>query len=103
MKTLAGLSGSASIAQTGNGKLLTLSVVNPHIDRPLTTEVAVRGASIASAKGTVLASQDIHDHNDFAHPDAVKPTAATTTQPSGGRLLHTFPPASVTTLQLTLA
>ena len=102
-RTLAGLSGSASIAVTGNGKLLTLSVVNPHIDRPITTEVAVRGASISSARGTVLASGDIHDHNDFAHPNAVKPTAATTAQPSGGRLLHTFPPASVTTLQLTLA
>ena len=103
VKTLAGLSGSASIAENSNGKLLTLSVVNPHIDRPITTEVAVRGASIASAKGTVLASHDIHDHNDFAHPNAVKPTAATTAQPSGGRLLHAFPPASVTTLQLTLA
>jgi alpha-N-arabinofuranosidase len=103
VKILAGISGSASIAETGNGKLLTLSVVNPHIDRPLTTEVAVRGASIASAKGTVLASRDIHDHNDFAHPDAVKPAAATTGSPTGGKLLHTFPPASVTTLQLTLA
>ncbi|HMH16369.1 MAG TPA: alpha-L-arabinofuranosidase C-terminal domain-containing protein [Edaphobacter sp.] len=103
VKTLAGLSGSASIAETGNGKLLTLSVVNPNIDRPITTEVAVRGASIASAKGTVLASRDIHDHNDFANPNAVKPAVATTAQPSGGRLLHTFPPASVTTLQLTLA
>jgi alpha-N-arabinofuranosidase len=97
------LSGSASIATSGNGKQLTLSVVNPHIDRPITTEVAVRGATIASVKGTVLASKDVHDHNDFAHPNAVKPAAATTAQPTGGRLLHTFPAASVTTLQLTLA
>ncbi|HWW22498.1 MAG TPA: alpha-L-arabinofuranosidase C-terminal domain-containing protein [Edaphobacter sp.] len=103
VKALAGLSGSASIAENSNGKLLTLSVVNPHIDRSITTEVAVRGASISSAKGSVLASHDVHDHNDFAHPDAVKPTAATIGQPSGGRLLHTFPPASVTTLQITLA
>jgi alpha-L-arabinofuranosidase len=103
VKTLAGLSGSASIAENSNGKLLTLSVVNPHIDRPITTEVAVRGASIVSANATVLASRDVHDHNDFANPDAVKPTSATTGQPSGGRLLHTFPPASVTTLQLRLA
>jgi alpha-L-arabinofuranosidase len=103
VKTLAGLSGSASIAQTGGGKLLTLSVVNPHIDRPITTEVAVRGASIVSAKGTVLASHDIHDHNDFAHPDAVKPAPAATGSPTAGKLLHTFPPASVTTLQITLA
>lgn len=103
VKSLAGLSGSASIAATGNGKLLTLSVVNPHLDKALTTEVAVRGATIASAKGTVLVSKDVHDHNDFAHPDAVKPVAATVGSPKAGRLLHTFPAASVTTLELTLA
>jgi alpha-N-arabinofuranosidase len=103
VKTLAGLSGSASIATGGNGKQLTLTVVNPHIDRPLTTEVAIRGASIASVKGTVLASKDVHDHNDFANPNAVKPVPATTAQPTGGRLLHTFPAASVTTLQITLS
>ena len=38
VKTLAGLSGSASLAAQGpgsdNGKLLTLSVVNPHLTRP---------------------------------------------------------------------
>ncbi|WP_255550989.1 alpha-L-arabinofuranosidase C-terminal domain-containing protein [Granulicella sp. dw_53] len=102
VKTLAGLSGSASISPT-NPKLLTLTVVNPHLDRPLTTEVAIRGASIASATGTVLASPDIHDHNDFAHPNAVKPATARLASPTGGRLTHTFPPASVTSLQLTLA
>jgi alpha-N-arabinofuranosidase len=103
VKALAGLSGSASIATTGNGKLLTLTVVNPHLDHPMTTEVAIRGASIASAKGTVLHSADIHDHNDFAHPNAVKPTAATVGTPTSGKLVHTFPPASVTALQITLA
>ena len=103
VKTLAGLSGSASIATTGNGKLLTLTVVNPHLDRPLTTEIALRGASIASASGTVLAESDVHAHNDFAHPDAVRPRAASVIAPVSGRLTHSFPPASVTTLQLTLA
>jgi alpha-L-arabinofuranosidase len=33
----------------------------------------------------------------------VKPAPATTGQPAGGRLLHTFPPASVTTLTITLS
>ena len=103
VKTLAGLSGSASIATTGNGKLLTLSVVNPHIDRPLTTEIAIQGATIAGATGTVLVSADVHNHNTFAQPNAVHPTPATVAQPTAGRLLHTFPAASVTTLQLTLA
>ena len=100
VRTLAGLSGSAST----QGKSLTLTVVNPHLDRPMTTYISLRGpATIASARATVLASPDIHDHNTFAQPDAVHPTPATTAQPTGNRLLHTFPPASVTTLQLTLA
>jgi alpha-N-arabinofuranosidase len=101
--TLAGLSGSASIATTGDGKILTLTVVNPHLDRPLATTIAVRGRSIASATGTVLTTPDIHDHNDFDHPNAVHPTPATIGDIHAGKILHTFPAASVTTLQLTLA
>jgi alpha-L-arabinofuranosidase len=107
VKTLAGLSGSASIAVKGpgseSGGLLALSVVNPHLTRPMTTEIAVRGAKVTSATGTVLASHNIHDHNDFAHPDAVKAAVTSVNTPVGGKLRHTFPPASVTTLQITLA
>jgi alpha-N-arabinofuranosidase len=99
IKTLAGLSGSASI----NGKTLNLTVVNPHLTNAMTTEIAVRGSSVASVKGTVLAEKDVHAHNDFANPNAVKPSAAVTQSPSGGRLIHTFPPASVTALEITLA
>jgi len=103
VKSLAGLSGSASISANGNGKQLTLSVVNPHLSRPVTTEIAIRGASISAASGTVLASHDVHDHNDFVRPDAVKPAAAAVASPSGGKIHYTFPPASVTTLTITLA
>ena len=99
IKTIAGLSGSASI----NGKTLTLTVVNPHLTKPMTTEIAVRGASVTGAKGTVLAEKDVHAHNDFANPDAVKPSAVSGLAPSGGKLVHSFPPASVTSLEITLA
>ncbi len=96
---LAGLSGSASI----RAKALTLTVVNPHLDRAMTTEIVVRGASIASLTGTVLASHDVHDHNDFEHPDTVKAAAASVNAPSAGRLMHTFPAASITSLQISLS
>jgi alpha-N-arabinofuranosidase len=101
-KTLAGHSGSASVATEG-GKQITLTVVNPHLDQPLTTEVAVHGASVASATGTVLNEPDVHAHNHFDHPNAVHARPATTGQPTAGRLLHTFPAASVTTLNITVA
>ncbi len=103
VRTLAGLSGSASLPVDGGGKLMTLTVVNPHIDRPMITQIAVRGATVASATGTVLASHDVHDHNTFAQPDLVKPGPAAMAATNGGKLMHSFPPASVTTLQLTLA
>ncbi|MDE3105058.1 MAG: alpha-L-arabinofuranosidase [Acidobacteriota bacterium] len=103
VRSLAGLSGSASLAPGSNGKRLTLTVVNPHLDRAMTTAIALRGAIITGATGTVLASADVHDHNDFAHPDAVHPVQAKVSQPVAGRLVHSFPAASVTTLQLQLA
>jgi alpha-L-arabinofuranosidase len=96
-QSLAGLSGSASI----KGKSLTLTVVNPHLDRPMTTEIVARGASIASGRGTVLHNDDIHAHNTFEMPNTVM-TSAVEVRPQGGTLLHTFPPGSVTTLQLVL-
>jgi len=98
-RTLAGLSGSASI----NGKSVTLSVVNPHHDRPINTEVTIRGTQIASASGMVLASHDVHDHNDFEHPETVRPAPIVPVRISNGRLIHIFPPASVTTLLIELA
>jgi alpha-N-arabinofuranosidase len=99
VKTLAGLSGSASI----KGKTVTLSVVNPHLHQAMTTQIAIAGRTITGATGTMLTEPDIHAHNDFAHPDAVHTQPARTGSPAGGKLIHTFPPASVTALTLTLA
>ena len=93
---LAGLSGSASMV----GKNLTLTVVNPHLKEALTAEIHVGGATVTGMKGTVLGEGDVHAHNDFAHPDAVKPRVAEVRAVSGGRLVHTFPAASVTCLQM---
>ncbi len=100
---LAGLQGSASVLPGSNGKTITLTVVNPHLHNALTTEIAIGGASIASVRGTVLTDLDPHAHNDFDHPNAVKPAAAATGSPAAGRLMHRFPPASVSALTLTLA
>ena len=97
IKQLAGLSGSASM----KGKVVTLSVVNPHLERAMTTEIALHGHPIVSVQGSVLTSANVHDHNDFSHPNAVHPVPAQTAAPSGDRLVHVFPPASVTILQFT--
>ncbi len=96
--TLWGLNGSASIS----GKNLTLTVVNPHPNRQLETEIVARGAAIAGGRAQVLTSTDLHAHNDFEHPDVVHPVS-TNLSVTGGSLVHLFPPASVSALYLTLA
>ncbi len=93
--TLWGLQGSASL----NGKKLTLTVVNPHATEVTEAEIVLRGASIQSGQATTLTSTDIHAHNSFDNPQALQPTSADI-RPLNGSLIHRFPAASVTRLQL---
>jgi alpha-N-arabinofuranosidase len=94
---LPGLAGSASLHE----KRLVLTVVNPHATGARATEIRVRGAGIKSATGLVLAADDIHAHNSFAQPTAVTPRPVAA-QARGSSLIHSFAPASVTRLELTL-
>jgi alpha-N-arabinofuranosidase len=96
--SLWGLDGSASIKDT----TLTLTVVNPHISEPREAEIAVRGASLGTAKAVTLAAADIHAHNTFEQPAAVAPREDTVAPARGGALVHRFPPASVTRLTFEL-
>ncbi len=96
--TLWGLQGSASLT----GKHITLTVVNPHATEARESEIVVRGAAVQSAQGRVLSAPDIHAHNSFEQPRAVEPSSVAATV-QGGRIVHRFPPASVTVLQLELA
>lgn len=92
-----GLSGSASI----NGKLLTLTVTNPHLSEPRETEIAVRGAGASTAQAQVLAMPDVHAHNTFENPRVVQPRTEQVAV-TGGVVSFRFPPASVTRLQVAL-
>jgi alpha-N-arabinofuranosidase len=97
-QTLWGLAGSASV----HGKTLVVTVVNPHASEPRAADVVLRGASARSAQVTVLASPDIHAHDDFDNPSAVEPK----TEPahvSGSSFSWTFKPASVTKVEIELA
>ena len=92
-----GLAGSASI----DGKQLTLTVTNPHLSEPRETEIAVRGAGVSTARAQVLAMPDVHAHNTFENPRAVQPRTEQVAITSGA-VTFTFPPASVTRVQLAL-
>ena len=93
-RALWGLSGSASLRE----KTLTVTVVIPHATEARECAIDLRGASVcedASVSPTDSA------HNSFEHPAALAPRDATVNVRSGS-LMHTFPAASVTKLQLDL-
>jgi len=92
-----GLNGSAS----RKDNTVTLTFVNPNLSSPSETQIALRGATVASVVGTVLAASDMHAHNTFEQPTNVK-TAPLTVTLSDGLLSATIPPGSVTKLEIKL-
>lgn len=92
-----GLNGSAS----RKGSVVTLTIVNPDLLKVTETQIALRGARIIRADGTVLAASDMHAHNTFNQPNAVKP-ADLAVQVSGEVLSVRLPSASVTKLAVML-
>lgn len=94
-----GLSGSASV----NGRQLTLTVTNPHMTEARETEIAIRGANVASARARVLSERDVHAHNTFANPREVEPRDEAVNAAGSGAFVYRFAPASVTRLSITLA
>ncbi|MGC9973056.1 MAG: alpha-L-arabinofuranosidase C-terminal domain-containing protein [Bryobacteraceae bacterium] len=96
--TLPGLAGSASLS----GNHLTLTVTNPSLDQPREAQIVIRGGAAQSIRAVTLAASDVHAHNTFEAPRAVEPkTEALSTR--GSLVLHRFPPASVTKLEITLS
>lgn len=93
-----GLGGSAS----RKGNVVTLTMVNPSLERPFETQVALRGAAVSRVTGTVLASSDMHAHNTFDQPETVKSTSLNVSV-QGEFLNLTIPAASVAKLEINLA
>ena len=92
-----GLNGSASV----NGSQLTLTVTNPSLDQAREAEITVRGGTVRSAAGMMLAENDAHAHNSLEAPRAVEPKAVAVTVKGSGAVFQ-FPPASVTRIAFTL-
>jgi alpha-N-arabinofuranosidase len=93
-----GLQGSASI----RGKSLVITVVNPSVGEARETELSIPGAKAKSGTVTVLNHSDIHGCNTFGHREAVVPRRSPL-QVNGPTLVHSFPPASVSALEIELA
>src|SRR5216117_3012593 len=92
-----GLNGSASLHE----KTLTLTVTNPSLTEARETEIALRGGAAQSVRVTTLAAHTVHDVNTFTAPNVVAPTSTdVAARGGGGTLAYTFPPASVTKLEI---
>jgi alpha-N-arabinofuranosidase len=89
-------------AQIFAGRTFCGPQVTPHISDPLVGEVAVRGTASATVRADTIASMDVHAHNTFERPDAVRAGQTHADPLRGGVLVHTFPPASVTRLTFSL-
>ena len=96
--TLRGLNGSASL----DGKRLVLTVTNADMKVAREAKIVVRGAAVKSVKGTSLTASDVHAHNSFEAPNRIQ-TKEIPVKLTSGDLVHTFPPASVTRLDLELS
>jgi alpha-N-arabinofuranosidase len=77
-------------------------VVNPHVRDEREVEIAVPGATLRSCQARTITANDIHAHNSFDKPDAVRPNDSPV-DASGASLVYRFAPASVTRLTLELA
>ncbi len=97
--SLWGLNGSASV----KGKVLTLTLTNPHLTDALDSEIVLRGGATAtSVEATVLTADEIHAHNTFEQPNTVEAKSATATA-NGKVVKFTAPPSSVAKLSITLS
>jgi len=96
-KTFPSLLGSASIKD----KKLHLSVVNTNVGEAIETTINLGAVKVKGGTQSVLTAKDIHAHNTFEKPNDV----VTVTSPlavSGSAIKHTFPPASITMLEMDL-
>jgi alpha-N-arabinofuranosidase len=89
------LNGSASIKEN----VITLTVVHPELTRPMDAQIALHGTRISHVAATALTAGDMHAHNTFDDPDAVKPSSLSV-DVSGGLIAVSLPPASVVKLEI---
>lgn len=94
---LAGLMGSASLKD----RVLTLTVVNPHLDQDIEAEIVLQGEAAAKqVRTTVLTHTVPQAHNTFETPESVLLSAPRTEPAGGSTIMHTFGAKSVSRLDI---
>ncbi len=93
-KTFPTLLGSASMKD----RKVHVSIVNTSIHQAVEADMDL-GMKVKGGRQTVLTAKDIHAHNTFEQPNEVVSVSSPLTA-SGAAFKHTFPPASITMLEL---
>lgn len=93
--TMPGLSGSASV----KGQALLVTMTNPSLDAPVSTQVRLRTGALTEGRGTVLTHAEMTARNTFDRPEEVKLAPLPVTL-RGNRVEVTLPPRSVVSLEL---
>ena len=86
-------------ALNADGSRLTLFSVNRDPSREIQAKVMLSGFAARTAKGQQLTAPDLYAVNDAETPEAVVPSALSI-EVRGAEIQHTFPPRSVTVIEL---
>jgi alpha-N-arabinofuranosidase len=93
-----GLSGSASIKD----KIFNVTLINPSLDSPITTQIRLTTGSITEGRGSVLTHAEKNAANTFDRPNEVA-LAPIPVKVSANRTEITIPPHAIVSLQLKMA
>jgi len=96
--TMPGLSGSASVKD----KTFNVTLTNPSLDSPVTTQIRLSTGSITEGRGTILTHAEKNAANTFDRPNEVA-LAQISVKVSSNRAEVTIPPRAIVSLQLKMA
>ena len=86
-------------AVNDTGAKLRLFCVNRNLTDEIRATIRLAGFKAASARGQQLTAPDLYSINDDAQPEAIVPTPVNVSV-GAGEFRHTFPPRSVTVIEL---
>jgi alpha-N-arabinofuranosidase len=93
---------SASVSEDEEGRI-HISLVNVDLQKEQKVKLELRGLTLSpsvKAKGRIVTSDNMTDHNTFDRPDVVKVKDFNAPRVSGGSLSTELPPMSVVSLEL---
>jgi alpha-N-arabinofuranosidase len=91
---------SASASKDKNG-VVHVSLVNIDSKKEQEVEIDIRGAAFKNAKGRILTSKSLQDHNTFDAPNKIAPSEYKGAEVTPNSLKLKLPPFSVVVLELT--